>query len=318
MHQTEEFNLLPCPRKNNQVKIDVLPEAAVLCSSLWDQITTTDMSPDLAAHFVFTLEKSDGVDMRAEVGFLARNILIQGEMEDSCYGQYQCQLFSFDTFGGDIKSSFKISPQLCTLPVARVSSRADGDTSHSDKRAVSTFWIANPNNNLIENAAAGAQAGLFIGKGVKTTRANAEDPREYLSVDNARFSDNGIGLTLARDGTFLTDDSSSLEVTRSILVGESCNFGSQRGQNSYWGKGTNGEHRTPPRNKTFLTHGFQIYNGSARMARCTFRRFTPSVDRYSSVIGFFMKNPWQISPQNNVSEMLMEKSVSKRSINVCC
>lgn len=31
------------------------------------------------------------------------------------------------------------------------------------------------------------KAGLFIGKGVKTTRANAEDPREYLSVDNARF-----------------------------------------------------------------------------------------------------------------------------------
>lgn len=30
------------------------------------------------------------------------------------------------------------------------------------------------------------QAGLFIGKGVKTTRANAEGPREDLTVDNAR------------------------------------------------------------------------------------------------------------------------------------
>lgn len=31
-------------------------------------------------------------------------------------------------------------------------------------RAVSTFWIANPNNNLIENAAAGAQVKSFNGR----------------------------------------------------------------------------------------------------------------------------------------------------------
>ncbi|XP_010284069.1 PREDICTED: transmembrane protein 2-like, partial [Phaethon lepturus] len=266
----------------------------------------------------------------------------------------------------------------------------------TDCMAVSTFWIANPNNNLIENAAAGAQdvgiwyifhrvptgqsegqypegqaehtplgvfynnrahsnfkAGLFIGKGVKTTRASAEDPREYLSVDNARFrphrdadpekprvpavidgliafknndhgawarggdiifrnsgfSDNGIGLTLASDGTFPTDEGSSLEVTRSIFVGESSNFGSQGGQNSYWGKGANGEYRTLPRNKTFPIRGFQIYDGPVRMAKCTFKKFNPTVDRYSSAIGFFMKNSWQISPQNNVSQILMEKSV---------
>lgn len=50
-------------------------------------------------------EVIDGIDMRAEVGLLTRNILIQGEMEDSCYGQNQCQFFSFDTFGGHIKVS---------------------------------------------------------------------------------------------------------------------------------------------------------------------------------------------------------------------
>lgn len=80
MHQAEEFNLLPCPEcKSNQVKIDGSP---------------------LYLHIG---EVIDGVDMRAEVGLLTRNILIQGEMEDSCYGQNQCQFFSFDTFGGHIK-----------------------------------------------------------------------------------------------------------------------------------------------------------------------------------------------------------------------
>ncbi|XP_009468526.1 PREDICTED: transmembrane protein 2-like [Nipponia nippon] len=481
MHQAEEFNLLPCPEcKSNQVKIDGSP---------------------LYLHIG---EVIDGIDMRAEVGLLTRNILIQGEMEDSCYGQNQCQFFSFDTFGGHIKilrnfssvhmsgvelknmgqqilgsypvhfhlaedvderggyerptyldnlaihhcfsrcvaihgthgllvkdtigydtlghcffledgteqrNTFYHNLGLLTrsgtiLPSDRneamclaIRSRVYGNyvpVPSTDCMAVSTFWIANPNNNLIENAAAGAQdvgiwyifhrvptgqsegqypegqaehtplgifynnrvhsnfkAGLFIGKGVKTTRASAEDPREYLTVDNARFhphqdadpekprvpavidgliafknndhgawarggdiifrnsgfSDNGIGLTLASDGTFPTDEGSSLEVTHSIFVGESSNFGSQGGQNSYWGKGANGEYRTLPRNKTFPIRGFQIYDGPVRMAKCTFKKFTPTVDRYSSAIGFFMKNSWQISPQNNVSQILMEKSV---------
>uniref|UniRef100_A0A8V0ZC05 hyaluronoglucosaminidase n=1 Tax=Gallus gallus TaxID=9031 RepID=A0A8V0ZC05_CHICK len=469
MHQAEEFNLLPCPEcKSNQVKIDGSP---------------------LYLHIG---EVIDGIDMRAEVGLLTRNILIQGEMEDSCYGENQCQFFSFDTFGGHIKilanfssvhmsgvelknmgqqilgsypvhfhmaadvderggyqrptyldnlaihhcfsrcvaihgthgllvkdtigydtlghcffledgteqrNTFQHNLGLLTrsgtiLPSDRNEAMCLAIRNHvygnyipvpsTDCMAVSTFWIANPNNNLIENAAAGAQdvgiwyifhrvptgqsegqypegqaehtplgvfynnrvhsnfkAGLFIGKGVKTTRASAEDPREYLTVDNARFrphqdadpekprvpavidgliafknNDHGawarggdIIFHNSGDGTFPTDDGSSLEVSRSIFVGESSNLGSQGGQNSYWGKGANGEYRTLPRNKTFPIRGFQIYDGPVRMARCTFKKFTPTADRYSSAIGFFMKNSWQISPQNNVSQILMEKSV---------
>ncbi|TRY90280.1 hypothetical protein DNTS_025662 [Danionella cerebrum] len=48
-------------------------------------------------------EEVDGVDMRAEVGILSRNILIQGEMEPGCYGTEACKFFSFDTFGGHLK-----------------------------------------------------------------------------------------------------------------------------------------------------------------------------------------------------------------------
>uniref|UniRef100_A0A8C3RN53 hyaluronoglucosaminidase n=1 Tax=Chelydra serpentina TaxID=8475 RepID=A0A8C3RN53_CHESE len=452
-------------------------------------------------------EVVDGIDMRAEVGLLTRNILIQGEMEDSCYGQNQCQFFSYDTFGGQIKiqrnftsvhmagvelknmgqqilgsypvhfhltgdvdekGGYESPTYLDNLAIHHCFSRCvaihgthgllvkdtigydtlghcffledgleqrntfyhnlglltkPGTILPSDRNeatcltmrsnvygnyvpipstdcmAVSTFWIANPNNHLIENAAAGAQdvgiwyifhrvptgqsegqypeaqaeftplgifynnrvhsnfkAGLFIGKGVKTTKASAENPREYLTVDNARFrphqdadpvkprvpalidgliafknndhgawarggdiifrncgfSDNGIGLTLASDGTFPTDEGSSLEVAHSIFVGESNNIGSQGGQNSYWGRGANGEYRTLPRNKTFPIRGFQIYDGPVRLVKCTFRKFTPTADRSSSAIGFFMKNSWQMSPQNNVSQIRMERSVGLR------
>ncbi|XP_064421803.1 inactive cell surface hyaluronidase CEMIP2-like [Latimeria chalumnae] len=481
MYQAEEFNLLPCPEcRVNQVKIYGNP---------------------LYLHMG---EVVDGIDMRAEVGLLSRNILIKGEMESSCYGQNNCQFFKYDTFGGQIKiqrnfgsvhmSGVELSklgqqilgsypvhfhlagdvdqkggydPQtyLNNLAIHHCFSRCiaihgtngllindtigydtlghcffleDGvkqrntfyhnlglltkpgtilptdrnetmclalrnnvygnytPVPSTDCMAVSTFWIANPNNNLINNAAAGAQdvgiwfifhrvptglskgkypegqaeftplgifynnrahsnfkAGLFIGKGIKTTKASAENPREYLTVDIARFhphqdanpeksrvpaiidgliafknndhgawarggdivfrnsgfSDNGIGLTLASDGTFPTDEGSSLEVRESIFVGESNNVGCHGGLNNYWGKGANREYRTLPRNKTFPVRGFQIYDGPVRLMKCTFKKFTPTADRYSSAIGFFMKNSWQISPQNNISQTKMERSV---------
>ncbi|XP_066491514.1 cell surface hyaluronidase-like [Tiliqua scincoides] len=481
MHQAEEFNLLPCPEcQSDQVKIDGSPR------------------------HLHMGEIVDGVDMRAEVGLLTRNILIQGEMEDSCYGSNHCQFFSFDTFGGQIKiqknftsvhmsgvelknmgqqilgsypvhfhltgdvderGGYDPPSYLDNLAIHHCFSRCvaihgthgllvkdtigydtlghcffleDGNEQRNtfyhnlglltkagtilptdrneamclamrdgvygsyvpvpstDCMAVSSFWISNPDNNLIENAAAGAQdvgiwyifhrvptgqsegqypaeqseltplgtfynnrvhsnfkAGLFIGKGVKMTKASSENPREYLTVDNARFrphqdadpgkprvpavidgliafknndhgawarggdivfrncgfADNGIGLTLASDGTFPIDEGCSLEVTHSIFVGESNNAGSRGGQNSYWGRGANGEYRTLPRNKTFPIRGFQIYDGPVRLTKSTFRKFTPTVDRHSSAIGFFLKNAWQISPQNNVSLIRMERSV---------
>lgn len=48
-------------------------------------------------------EVIDGVDMRAEVGVLTRNILIKGETENTCYLEKECQFFNYDTFGGHIK-----------------------------------------------------------------------------------------------------------------------------------------------------------------------------------------------------------------------
>ncbi|XP_030149076.1 cell surface hyaluronidase isoform X2 [Lynx canadensis] len=431
MYQAEEFTLLPCPECSRfQVKVKEAPQ------------------------FLHMGEITDGVDMRAEVGILTRNVVIRGEMEDSCYAGNQCQFFDYDTFGGhvmirknftsvhlsyvelrhmgqqhlgrypvhfhlcgdvDHKGGYRHATFVDGLSIHHSFSRCitvhgtngllikdtigfdtlghcffleDGieqrntlfhnlglltkpgtllptDRNNSmctamrekvfgnyvpvpatDCMAVSTFWIAHPNNNLISNAAAGSQdagiwylfhkeptgessglqllakpeltplgifynnrvhssfkAGLFIDKGVKTTNASAADPREYLCLDNsARFADNGIGLTFASDGSFPSDEGSSQEVSESLFVGESRNYGFQGGQNKYVGTGgIDQKPRTLPRNRTFPIRGFQIYDGPIHLTRCTFKKYVPTPDRYTSAIGFLVKNPWQITPRNNIS-----------------
>uniref|UniRef100_A0A9J7YVF5 Cell migration inducing hyaluronidase 1 n=1 Tax=Cyprinus carpio carpio TaxID=630221 RepID=A0A9J7YVF5_CYPCA len=84
MHQAEEFSILPCPScTRNQIKVEGKPA------------------------YLHIGEEVDGVDMRAEVGLLTRNILIRGEMEPTCYGNEACKFFSFDTFGGHLKRGFR-------------------------------------------------------------------------------------------------------------------------------------------------------------------------------------------------------------------
>ncbi|KAM6469879.1 cell surface hyaluronidase CEMIP2 isoform 2-T4 [Liasis olivaceus] len=457
--------------------------------------------------FLHIGEIIDGVDMRAEVGVLTRNILIKGEMEDSCYTGKNCRFFSYDTFGGHIKilknftsvhlsyvelkqmgqqihGRYPVHFHLCgdvdekggynyrtyieglsihhcfsrcvtihatngllikdsigyntlghcffmedgieqrntlfhnlglvtkpgtLLPTDRNSTMCTAIRDHvygnyepvpaTDCMAVSTFWIAHPNNNLINNVAAGSQdagiwyifhkvptgeshglfletkaeltplgifynnkvhsnfkAGLFIDKGVKTTNASAADKREYLSLDNnarfrphqdanpekprvaalierliayknndhgawvrggdiiiqnSGFADNGIGLTFASDGSFPSDEGSSQEVSNSLFVGESKNNGSLGGQNKYWGTGgINNITRTLPRNRTYPIRGFQIYDGPIRLTKCTFNNFVPTTDRFTSAIGFLLKNAWQITPQNNISLVAFGENVS--------
>ncbi|KAL2091959.1 hypothetical protein ACEWY4_011757 [Coilia grayii] len=271
-------------------------------------------------------------------------------------------------------------------------------TPATECKAVSTFWIANPNNNLISNAAAGSQdagiwyifhsmstgashglvpetraeltplgifynnrvhsnfkAGLFIDKGVKTTNASKADPREYLCLDNnARFrphenadpnkprvaalidtlisyknndlgawirggdiiiqnscfADNGVGLSFASDGSYPKDEGSSQEVSQSLFVGESRNRGTNAGQNKYWGVGgVDGKNRTLPRNKTFPIRGFQIYDGPVRLTESTFRSFAPTAERFTSAVGFNLKNTWQLTPRNNLSSLSFSSSV---------
>uniref|UniRef100_A0A7N8YHJ8 Cell migration inducing hyaluronidase 2 n=1 Tax=Mastacembelus armatus TaxID=205130 RepID=A0A7N8YHJ8_9TELE len=484
MHQAEEFTLLPCPHcTSRQVRIKGKPQ------------------------YNHVGEIIDGVDMRAEVALLSRNILIYGEMEDSCYGNNMCRFYSHDTYGGHIEifgnfSSVHLSHielknmgqqgengryplhfHICgdvdqrggyqeptyvdglsihhsfsrCLTIHATNGLLVKDTvgydtlghcffledgieqrntfyhnlglltrpgtllptdrnetlciSIKDKvykgytpspstecKAVSTFWIANPNNNLISNAAAGSQdagiwfvfhssstgdshglvpdtkaeltplgifynnrvhsnfkAGLFIDKRVKTTNASVADPREYLCLDNSArfrphqnadpsrprvaavidnlisfknndlgawirggdiiiqnsgFADNGVGLSFASDGTYPKDEGSSQEVKQSLFVGESQNRGTNAGQNKYWGLGgPDGKMRTLPRNRTFPIRGFQIYDGPVRLTQSTFRQFIPTPERYTSAVGFNLKNNWQLTPRNNLSQLSFHSTV---------
>uniref|UniRef100_A0A4W3IX72 hyaluronoglucosaminidase n=1 Tax=Callorhinchus milii TaxID=7868 RepID=A0A4W3IX72_CALMI len=457
--------------------------------------------------FIHIGEIMNGVDMRAEVGILTRNIVIEGEMEGSCYSNNQCQFFKQDTFGGHLKvlrnftsvhvsnveltrmgqqvlgsypvhfhrcgdvdevGGYRSPTYLNSLAIHHCFSRCvavhttngllikdtigydtmghcffleDGIEERNilyhnlglltkpgtilptdrdqffcteildkvygkyipvpaaDCKAVSTFWIANPNNHLINNAAAGSQdtgiwylfhkvptgdshglypenkaeltplgtfynnrvhsnfkAGLFIDKGVKTTNASADDPREYLCLDNSArfrphqdadpqkprvaalidrliafknndhgawvrggdivfqdsgFSDNGVGLTFASDGSFPKDDGSTQEISESLFVGESKNRGSPGGQNKYWGAGgVDGIGRTLPRNKTFPIRGFQIYDGPVHVTKTTFQNFVKMPDRFTSAVGFSLKNPWQLTPKNSLSLVAFDINVS--------
>ncbi|XP_074877318.1 cell surface hyaluronidase CEMIP2 isoform X3 [Buteo buteo] len=487
MYQTEEFTLLPCPEcTKHQVKVRENPQ------------------------FPHVGEVIDGVDMRAEVGVLTRNILIKGETENTCYREKECQFFNYDTFGGHIKilknftsvhlsyvelkqmgqqqiGSYPVHFHLCgdvdekggysfktyleglsihhcfsrcvtvhgtngllikdtigydtlghcfftedgieqrntlfhnlglvtkpgtLLPTDRNSSMCIGirdkvygsyvPVPATDCMAVSTFWISHPNNHLINNAAAGSQdagiwylfhrvatgdshslaietkseltplgifynnrvhsnfkAGLFIDKGVKTTNASVDDPREYLCLDNnarfrphqdadpekprvaalidrlisfknndhgawvrggdiliqnSGFADNGIGLTFASDGSFPNDEGASQEVSESLFIGESKNYGFPGGQNKYVGTGgIDNKARTLPRNRTFPIRGFQIYDGPIHLTKCTFKNFVPTPDRFTSAVGFLMKNPWQMTPKNNISHVKFGPNVSLKA-----
>lgn len=62
----------------------------------------------------------DGIDMRAEVALLTRNILIYGEMENTCYGNNLCQFFNHDTYGGHIKVYFVLCVFACIHLVQNV------------------------------------------------------------------------------------------------------------------------------------------------------------------------------------------------------
>lgn len=62
--------------------------------------------------------------------------------------------------------------------------------------------------------------------------------------------------------------------------------------------------------RTFPIRGFQIYDGPVRLTRSTFRNYVPTADRFTSAVGFNLKNTWQLTPRNNLSSISFEPSVS--------
>uniref|UniRef100_A0A4X2KBB3 hyaluronoglucosaminidase n=1 Tax=Vombatus ursinus TaxID=29139 RepID=A0A4X2KBB3_VOMUR len=367
MYQTEEFTLLPCPECNSyEVKVRETPK------------------------FLHMGEIVDGVDMRAEVGVLSRNVVIRGEMEASCYADNQCQFFNYDTFGGHVQiqknfTSVHLShvelkhmgqQQLGKYPVHfhrcgdvddrggyRPQTYLDGVSIHhcfsrcvtihgtdgllikdtigfdtlghcffledgieqrnilfhnlglvtkpgtllptdrnntmcigirgkvfgnyvpvpaTDCMAVSTFWIAHPNNHLISNAAAGSQdAGIWYLFHKEATGESSEShglTKAELTplgifYNNRVHSNFKAGLFI--DKGVKTSNASASDPREYLCLDNSA--------------------------RTFPIRGFQIYDGPIHLSKSTFKNYMPTADRYSSAIGFLMKNVWQLTPKNNIS-----------------
>lgn len=101
--------------------IPTLPQEAQGETSSIGRVTLKlDLVPLGKATYLHIGEVIDGVDMRAEVGLLSRNVVVMGEMEGQCYeyGSKLCSFFDFDTFGGHIKVRLEPSPCTFLLPAA--------------------------------------------------------------------------------------------------------------------------------------------------------------------------------------------------------
>lgn len=63
--------------------------------------------------------------------------------------------------------------------------------------------------------------------------------------------------------------------------------------------------------RTFPIRGFQIYDGPVQLTQSTFRGFMPRLERYTSAVGFSLKNTWQLTPRNNLSHLSFQSTVSQ-------
>ncbi|KAG9341336.1 hypothetical protein JZ751_019440 [Albula glossodonta] len=428
MLQAEEFTVLPCPSCSaSQVKVQGKPT------------------------YLHMGQEVNGVDMRAEVGLLTRNILIQGEMEPFCYASEACKFFNFDTFGGHIKIErgfkavhmhgaelkhmgqqsmghypvhFHMNGDVderggyhpptyvkelsihhtfsrCVtvhssngllvkdvvgydalghcffledgpeerntfdhclgllvkagtlLPSDRDSRMCQGITDgaypgyianpRQDCSATSTFWMANPNNNLIDCAAAGSEEtgfwfvfhhvptgpseGMYSpGRTEHTPMGHFSNNRAHSNYRAGMILDHGVKTTeaSARDKRpFLSligarygphQDADPLKPRVPALVHHLVAYKNQ--DHGAWLRGgdvwlddcqfaDNGIGLTLASN--FPIRGMQIYDGPINVQNCTFRKYVALEGRHTSAFGFRLNNSWQSCPNNNVTDITFEE-----------
>uniref|UniRef100_A0A8C4RLB9 Cell migration inducing hyaluronidase 2 n=1 Tax=Erpetoichthys calabaricus TaxID=27687 RepID=A0A8C4RLB9_ERPCA len=328
MYQTEEFPLLPCPECNrNQVKIqEIVNSTGFLSLMLYCNCRLAAVIP-LLLHIFSSVCVCVCVCLFICLYTLHPSffVLLVGTFLCFRTGKFENSTFFFQWEFSIMCTSVLysryviISKNKCDTGIWYLfHNMSTGDThglvpeTKAELTPLGIFY----NNRVHSNF----KAGLFIDKGVKTTNASALDPREYLCLDNnARFrphqdadpkkprvaavidglisfKNNDLGAWVrggdiviqnSGDGSFPKDIGSSQEVSDSLFVGESKNYGTNGGLNKYWGVGgVDSINRTLPRNKTFPS---------------TFKNFMQTPDRFTSAVGFFLKNPWQLTPKNNIS-----------------
>ncbi|XP_058398578.1 cell migration-inducing and hyaluronan-binding protein isoform X4 [Diceros bicornis minor] len=417
MYQAEEFQVLPCKAcASNQVRVAGKPV------------------------YLHIGEEIDGVDMRAEVGLLSRNIVVMGETEDECYpySNHICNFFDFDTFGGHIKFAlgFKaahlegvelkhMGQQLlgqypihfhlvgdvdekggydpptyvrdlsihhtfsrCVtvhgsngllvkdvvgynslghcfftedgpeerntfdhclgllvksgtlLPSDRDSKMCKMITEDSypgyipkprqDCNAVSTFWIANPNNNLINCAAAGSEetgfwfifhhvptgpsVGMYSpGYSEHIPLGKFHNNRAHSNYRAGMIIDNGVKTTeaSAKDKRpFLSiisarysphQDADPLKPREPAIIKHFTAY-----KNQDHGAWLRGGDVWLDSCRNFPIRGIQFYDGPINIQNCTFRKFAALEGRHTSALAFRLNNAWQSCPHNNVTSVAFE------------
>eukprot|EP00058_Branchiostoma_floridae_P009022 XP_002594510.1 hypothetical protein BRAFLDRAFT_124969 [Branchiostoma floridae] len=203
---------------------------------------------------------------------------------------------------------------------------------YSDCQALSTFWIAHPNNVLINNAAAGSLHGgiwyIFHRKPTGLSDGSApmyESERTPLGrFYNNRVHSNGMhGLMiddgvkyslptasnpqeyLARSyGRYKPHQNADLRQPRVPAMIE----GLISFKNWLEGAWVRGGDIWFNRCAAFPMRGLDVYDGPILAESCTFKKYAqaPQYDRWSSAIGFHRYNAWQNSPRNNVSKARFE------------
>ncbi|CAH1264677.1 TMEM2 [Branchiostoma lanceolatum] len=131
--------------------------------------------------------------------------------------------------------------------------------------------------------------------------------------DKSAFVDNEVGLVMASEGRFPNDEGSSQQIWNSIFIGESENVGTKTGSKAWGMGGVKPVERTWPGSTATRMRGLEIYDGPIFADSCTFKRYAkvPEADRWSSAIGFKVKNGWQNTPKSNITRSKFENVQSR-------
>ncbi|KAG9331493.1 hypothetical protein JZ751_018896 [Albula glossodonta] len=320
MYQAEEFTLLPCPEcTRKQVRIQGKPQFA----HVGEILDGVDMRAEIFKNFssvhlshVELRNMGQQVRGRYPVNFhLCGDVDERGGYSSPAYLDSLSIHHSFsrcvtirDTVGYDTlghcffledgieqRNTFfhNLGLDAGIWYVFHVASTGDSHGLVPETKAELTPLGIFYNNRVHSNF----KAGLFIDKGVKTTNASAADPREYLCLDNnARFRPHEDAdpskprVCGQRGGIIVCEQKSWLKWRPEQVLG--------RGRS-----GRQDEDPTPE----------QIYDGPIRLTKSTFRNYVPTSDRFTSAVGFNLKNTWQLTPRNNLSAISFQPSVTLKT-----
>ncbi|XP_019628398.1 PREDICTED: transmembrane protein 2-like [Branchiostoma belcheri] len=208
---------------------------------------------------------------------------------------------------------------------------------YKDCQAVSTFWIAHPNNVLTNNAAAGSLHGgiwyIFHRKPTGLSDGSApmyESERTPLGrFFNNRVHSNGMHGLMIDDGvkySLPTESNPQEYLARSYgryKPHQNADLRQPRVpamiegliafKNWLEGAWVRGGDIWFDRCAAFPMRGLDVYDGPILAESCTFKKYAqaPQYDRWSSAIGFHRNNTWQNSPRNNVTKARFEDVQSR-------